>query len=423
MIMKNSIIKNKSIIFFVILLGISLNQAIVISGINHSLSDLFFIVIIMILLFKRQLFFPIETIMCFLIISITALFAAGILVPNKFAYTSSLIGMIYGHLKLGILFMYLILGYNLARLNLSKRLIKWFSVSSLFIGFISVVFIFINIDFLSNILFFGELRFKGFMNDPNYFSILQIVSIAYFINTKNISKNTRYLAIVILIISVLMSGSKTGILTLLIYIGIKIIEVFIECNINKKSFLKKSGVVIVGISLLLLLSEKLANIILFLTEKIPAFGRVSVIFFDINSAISTGGSSRDATWQMASELIRISPLFGLGLGTYTEIITNVFNYRSIAHNTYLQLAVEWGLPLTILFFMFIFYLIIKITIYEKNNSDLIVFRDIIIVFLVGSLAISFNNARLFWIILGGLLYNINMDKKNRRKRMFFNEEN
>ncbi|MDI3545796.1 MAG: hypothetical protein PWP68_1213 [Rikenellaceae bacterium] len=36
-----------------------------------------------------------------------------------------------------------------------------------------------------------------------------------------------------------------------------------------------------------------------------------------------------------------------------------------------------------------------------------ILRDIIIVFLIGSMAISLNNARMFWFFFGALVFNSN----------------
>ncbi|MDD4146844.1 MAG: hypothetical protein PHS83_07135, partial [Clostridia bacterium] len=78
-----------------------------------------------------------------------------------------------------------------------------------------------------------------------------------------------------------------------------------------------------------------------------------------------------------------------------------------AENTYLQLAAEWGLPVAIIFFSYLFYVISKATFSRKNKGETdSILRDILIIFLISSLAISLNHARLFWVVLGAFMVKI-----------------
>jgi len=112
-----------------------------------------------------------------------------------------------------------------------------------------------------------------------------------------------------------------------------------------------------------------------------------------------------------------SPIFGVGVGTYTGITTAMWGVGAIAHNTYIQLAAEWGLPMSLFFFATIFWQLIGSTIKGKSGSELrIVYRDIIVVFLLGSFAISLNNARLLWITLGLLVRSSDVAIRGRETR-------
>ena len=79
-----------------------------------------------------------------------------------------------------------------------------------------------------------------------------------------------------------------------------------------------------------------------------------------------------------------------------------FNYAAIAHNTYLQLFAEWGIPLAIVFFIYVFNIIFNAYSKSKNEFEKVLSVSVGIM-LFGSLAISLNNMRLFWLFLGFLV--------------------
>jgi hypothetical protein len=291
---------------------------------------------------------------------------------------------------------------------MAEFVLKWYALFSLLIGVVSIIFLFFNINFLSKWLMFGNVRLKGLMNDPNYFSIIQVSAIAYFSRTTEIQNVYRMAALFFLTLSVLASGSKTGTVILIVYAVFRMLEYFTV-------FRNKKGLVMFGFSGLLLLAISLvlntSHILNAIANFTPAFSRIETLFIDFNTAISEGGSGRDKAWGNAVEIIKISPIIGIGVGTYRDVANILFGDRTIAHNTYLQLCVEWGVPLSILCFIYIFNLISKITFSSKLKlSNYYVFRDIIIIFLIGSLSISLNNARMFWLFLGVTLLII---KNNR----------
>lgn len=146
----------------------------------------------------------------------------------------------------------------------------------------------------------------------------------------------------------------------------------------------------------------------------PSAERILVIFTDFKGAISGGGSSRNEVWGLAFKLFVKFPISGVGVGTYVDLGKYLYNFGALAHNTYLQIVVEWGIVLSLIYFTYLFS---NLRYKRKMHrlDDLIV-NDIIIIFLIGSLAISLNNARIFWLMLGVLRgYNRN-EMYERRER-------
>lgn len=220
-----------------------------------------------------------------------------------------------------------------------------------------------------------------------------------------------------------MSGSKTGILTLFFYMIIRITEMMFGRKIRLYEFVL--GVFTLGLIALGLftLIVNLNIIIEPIARFIPSFKRIAVLFSNgLKNAISDGGSSRDATWRVAIELIKNSPFIGIGIGTYTSVSKAIYNFGHLAHNTYLQLAVEWGLPLAILFFSLVSYLLIKVSFGSNIKRKLnLTFRDVLLIFLFGSLAISLNNARIFWFVLGALYCNYKLMSNDFSNRILVDD--
>ena len=65
----------------------------------------------------------------------------------------------------------------------------------------------------------------------------------------------------------------------------------------------------------------------------------------VNDLLEQGGSGRLAFWKKAVSIIRLSPVYGTGLNTYTRMIKRDPDRRTwwYAHNSYLQMAAETGL--------------------------------------------------------------------------------
>lgn len=405
---------NKFSFFFVMLISIFLNQSGVIFGVNMSVADLLLVFILLYYIFKHKLLFPFNPTIFFIVTSVLVLFSASFYVPYKFNVNADNTKIIVNYVKVFAIFLYFILGYNLARLNLTKIVIKWYSIFALIIGILGSIFTFLKINLFTQIFFFGGFRFKGLMNDPNYFSIVQISALVYFVRLQDNKMLYKIIAIMIFIISILSSGSKTGMITLISYFILITLENFFKNKKNLSRLMLNTVVLMILILLIIFFLNDIPKLVEYINYIIPGFSRVGVLFTDPVEALSGGGSSRDIAWQTGIEIIKLSPMLGIGVGTYTNISQKLFNVGVIAHNTYLQLYAEWGIILSTILFMYIFFIIGKITFNKnfKNNKEVLILRDIIIIFLVGSMAISLNNARMFWLFLGMTVLKMNQYKSN-----------
>lgn len=402
--------------FFIMLMGLMLNHTNLIFRVNFSFADIICIMLLLIFIITGKIVVPVIPLIFFLIISFLVLFTSTFYVPFKYLYATQFVEVVSNYIKLLASFIYFLMGYNFGRYNYAEQVIKWFSIGSLLMGVIAVIFTIFNIKLFSTLLYESSIRFRGLMGDPNYFSLVQIGAMAYFANIKKSKNSLKYAALFILLISILISGSKTGVITFIAYfILFKVFDNIININIytNYQKILLKVFIILLVISSFFILSDRIFNSLRNILGYIPSLDRVSLIFTDFKKAVSDSGSSRDITWNAAMRLIESSPVIGIGVGTYVGISTMLCNVDTVAHNTYLQLTVEWGFPLSVIFYIYIFILVAKVSLIKQTRTEInVIVRDLLFVFLFGSIAISLNNARMFWLFIGILLYGASSQQKS-----------
>lgn len=386
------------------LLAIFLNHSYIMFGINTSFADFFCLMALLLII--NKIVIPIKYLLFFLLLSLSVLFTSTFFVPMLFSFDPGMNQVISSYLKLVAVFLYFILGFNIAKLGFIDKILKWYSVFGLLCAIIGIIWSILKINFLSEILFFDGTRYRGFMNDPNYFSIIQITSLAYL--SRTVKTKYKFIIWTVFMLSVVVTGSKTGMITLIVYSCIRFIEYLVKM---KKNIFMVSLIIIMLFIIFPLIISNIHIIFHKLSIAFPSFSRIESIFIDFSSAISENGSSRDHSWKNAIYLILISPILGIGVGTYSGLAESFFGDPTIAHNTYLQLAVEWGVPLSFIFFIYTFS-ILGISYIKYRGNKICILSDIIIILLIGSLAISLNNARMFWLYFGALVYSIYFKKKN-----------
>ena len=396
-------------------MSIFLHQSNVIFNVNISFADFFCVLILLVFAFQQQLQIPIKPLIFFLVLSALVLATSVFYVPFKFMYYPSLMRIISEYVKLVAIFIYFIIGFNLSKLGYLEKTIRWYSIFGIFIGAIGVLFTLFNIGLFSQFLFFAGIRFRGLMIDPNYFSILQVSALVYLSRAKAISPKLKFIAIIITVLSVIASGSKTGMVTLVCYTFIRIIEYIFMSKKKIKVIVFQLFLIVIFVLLIPLAASFLQNIINSLTLSIPSFARIQYLFTDLDYAIAGNGSGRDNTWNVALEIIKLSPIIGTGIGTYTNIGFEMFQLNNVAHNTFLQLSAEWGVPTAFILFSYVFFILLKATSSRVFNSEInLILRDIIIILLIGSVAISLNNARMLWLFLGALVYSVSNGNTYRK---------
>ncbi len=209
-----------------------------------------------------------------------------------------------------------------------------------------------------NVLQGDKIRFPSFFQDPQKYA--QFLSAGFFIsliqtNTRNSSKWTFYLLPLAIIVGLLFSGGRAGLLGLLL-----------------------------GVSLIVLLGN--ARIRIAVIIALVTVGLLSIQFGSYMSIFNRESTYLDAyefrleIWKDAFEIFKAHPYFGIGIGNYAAYVSIHFpdqywvannSYTPFDHpeSGYLKILVEFGSIGFLALFAFIFVPILKGIKYYLKTKD------------------------------------------------------
>ena len=391
------------------LLGITLNQTSVIFDVNLSIADVFAFLILLTMILTARLSIPMGPTIYFLGLSILVITMGGFVAPNVLAIDQSYTAVLTDYTKLATSFGYFLLGINIARAGQARIVLRSFALMAVLIGTIGTIHTLLPALPRLEFMFHWEIRFSGLMNDPNYFSLVQLIAMAVLWHDPDIARRLRYPALVILAASVLASGSKTGMLTLLIFLMWRgFLTIF--SSPHQGRYISPYRALLVGVAIclpvlvvIILMDYSMRVSMAATLDQVPALSRVSPLLLDVGTGIEADGSGRNSAWSDAIPIIGIFPLIGVGVGTYLDIAAQFSDEPVLAHNTYLQIAAEWGLVLSAIFLVWVGILLLRRPPLGANMPLWHSTRDALLVLLIGSVGISLQNSRFLWLIIGMLL--------------------
>ncbi|EME8221093.1 oligosaccharide repeat unit polymerase [Enterococcus faecium] len=392
---------NKIISFLVFFIGFSMNISQVISGINIALSDIFLMLLFGYLIYKKLFYLNSFIFLYFLFIICFRLFATsliGIWIPIPISLTSITITII----KFLINLLYLCIFMSIFSLNATMKTFFFNGImyGTVFLGVLSLIIFFLGPTFLQSIVLFGGLRLRGFMNDPNFFGYMQISGFCIWLFNRYKSKIINLMSIITYVYTIILSASKTSLLIFLLVILAYIIYQFF---INKKSSYQFTILIFIMVFLVGVIwfnIEKITSIVTSIVSSTPQLSRTMVLFDNFDAAINAEGSNRANAWHTAINIIKGTNFFGIGFIDYSDVANYMTGMNTIAHNTYLQLAVEWGIYPLVISILIVLW---KILVNFINQEWKIIFMTLTT--LSFSLSISLQNSRLLWCILAILFLN------------------
>ncbi|MHA2787665.1 O-antigen ligase family protein [Corynebacterium sp. S7] len=389
------------------MMAMLLNHTDQIAGLNMSLADPFLVLVLFGFVVTKRFFAFRYSVIFFCVLIAVSVVTTLFITPLRFEVLLGIRGVMGDFIKLIISFMYFIVGTNIARSGLTNVALKWFAVGAALVASIGVLLEAAGIRAFWSLLYFSDFRYTGFMSDPNFYAVLACAGIAYFAYTTQFHPFLRGLAIFVLAVSVILSGSKTGMVSLVI------LTTLILVTRTTRSGKIGPAVVLVGLAvgLVVFFNPILETLIAFsnrYSTEFPQLERLSSLLGDDpTESISGSGSQRASMWSAGLGIIGLSPIFGVGIGTYTQVSRVYFGVYNYAHNTFIQIGAEWGLVLAFILFGWILYLLFRASQRSSDKAldvNTLILRETIVVFLIGSMSLSLNNARMFWMFLGILAY-------------------
>lgn len=391
------------IVLLVAALSFSLNHTTRVAGFNLSLADPLLLATLFFLAMSAQLYAMRYSVIFFFSLVAISLSASLFITPIFLDVRVEPNGVFADFVKLTISFLYFVAGSSIAKIGLHSFALRWFAIGTACVALFGIAMEILGIRLFRESFYLGDLRFQGFMSDPNFYAVVTCAGFVYFAYSTSRPLVVKVVVLPVLFLSIIFSGSKTG----LVIFGL--ISVLIFATRVRES--KKFGPVLLLIfafSLVFIFLERiwnfLATLSVQLSESIPQLERTMLLFSDDPlEGLSSDGSGREAVWSVGLSIIESSPIFGVGIGSYSVVSTSLYGQSGLAHNTYIQLAAEWGLILFFVLLVWILTLLVQVSRRRDSFStfsEVVILRDVVIVFLIGSMSLSLNNARMLWFFLG-----------------------
>ena len=242
-----------------------------------------------------------------------------------------------------------------------------------------------HIDLLTHLFVYirNGYRFEAYGNDPNYFSlyICLAISLLFMIKDKNYSY---YIMLGILLFIGLLTGSKMSFLLM----SFILLYVFFAQGMRtgKEAKFIRTSIVMLGIGIL-----SISKHLVVFIENLIKRGGISNYSFDVGK-LTTGRSDLfyDYTCYFVTHLTTF--LIGNGMG-YAGIMG--IHYH-VAHNTYLDIALSWGI-IGILVLLACLYCLIKTA--DIHFKKPVLYYLPLISVLLNFMDLSCFNATMFWFIV------------------------
>jgi len=243
------------------------------------------------------------------------------------------------------------------------------------------------------------------INQVNAFGLYSAISFAICIYYALLQGKKKYYLISLLpLFTVLASSSRKAIFIVLLSIFV------FQIARNK---IKKIYITLILITILIILFQQALT----LPYMANVNERLTGVF-----GLFTGEGDVDNSTAMRKRLIELgityfkeSPLIGHGTGSYRFLTQSVFGVQTASHNNYIELLVNYGLVGFISYYSVYIYLIYKLYMMVKkgdNDAILLLFFQIITLFLIDIAMISYLNGITYMILGITIAYlKINREKK------------
>ena len=394
-------------------LGAALNQSFIVGGTNVSVADGVLVVFLVWALSRRDAILPVPAFVFFGAVTVLSICAALVICPLTLGLAADEEGLVSGLIRLVVALLYVIGGVNAALAGGFRPLLFGFLVSSTAAALLGIANSLVPSAGLAWINWGVTSRLRGFMNDPNFFAVLQCVALVAVVHMPGILRAVKALIAAALVMSVALSGSKTGAVTLVAVLVVScVVAILVSDTRRQGTALRSLGLLFglgVGIGAIAIMWSVIVRGLTDLAEWVSPVQRLLPLLE--GGGLSEDGSGRTSAWVDGLRVVEASPLVGVGVGNYGNANQAINATELLAHNGFVQWAAEWGLALALVFVAFVLALVIGP--YRRPRAgDFAAASQVmsrvaavmVVPLLVGSVGLSLNNARVFWVLVGALMY-------------------
>lgn len=254
---------------------------------------------------------------------------------------------------------FLIVNLHLFSTDYKKTLEIYRNTIYVYLGLHFITLLFYRNGIVDGLTGDGRIWFLGSKNKLSLYVILSIL-VTYLINARNKKRTPIYFILLfILNMEVILNGSSTTLLALLI-IDVYLVIGRTTLNINGKGRKTISGVftgvtflvIILFFTTVILQGENTSNIL----EYMTAFVGKDISF-----------SGRTSIWKRAIQYVLANPLWGLGNDVVYDVWEN-YHYVYSAHNEVLDFAVKYGC-IALVGFVMMHIITISAALRNKNSTN------------------------------------------------------
>lgn len=226
--------------------------------------------------------------------------------------------------------------------------------------------------------------------DPNILSAVFIMGFYSILDLQTrsqkeamINKIVSYFAEIIIIIGIIYTGSRGGLISLIISLGILLL-----CLLKKGENEQRKRIYL----FLFFICILVVLLLVFIPEQYLASRFSWTNLFGLND-YQNGAHNRYTIWMRAWKLFKKNPLFGYGCGNFYDAIATVY-IECASHNLIVLLLVEYGILGSMPFFVFLF-----LTFRNLCRSGHPIMVAMFVAVLVISLSLDSLPYKYFWVTL------------------------
>ena len=268
---------------------------------------------------------------------------------------------------------------------------RWFAVGITFSAFIYLLG---HRSYFNNIIgaVINGMRFEAYADDPNYYSLYIVLSIAGLLDGKQHIKSD-YLFLPLLVVFGLLTASKMCTIMMLVTFLVYNTKYLIFSSSYKRTYIRR------------IFAIAIVSVIIFDDTIKRLFRNIQNRFVGQNTALSmenitTGRSILAVEYLKAliTDPVAIFLGYGFQYRWYFDITLKNRGYTSIAHNTYLDVVLSWGV-IGVIAVMWIISDIIKTINRQKGSKNTFISWYPFIALLTMFMALSCLNAGMFWFMM------------------------